>query len=214
MAILKDEDRRKLAEIFQDMDGDVKLVFFTQEFECEFCGVTRQLLEELESISDKIHLEVYDFQKDKDKADSYGIDKIPAIAVTGREDYGIRYFGVPSGYEFSSLIEDILDVSKGSSNLSDDTKEKIGGITEPVHIQVFVTQTCPYCPVAVRMAHRLAMESGNIRGDMVGAIEFPHLANKYRVFGVPKVIINDRVEFEGALPEPLFVEKVLEAVGK
>ncbi len=214
MAIIKDEDKKKLVQMFQGMDGDVTFVFFTQEFECQFCGVTREILDELTSISDKLHLETYDFQKDKEKVESYGIDKIPAIAVVGREDYGIRYFGVPSGYEFSSLIEDIIDVSKGSSGLSDDTREKVKGITDSVHIQAFVTQTCPYCPAAVRMAHRLAIESPKIRGDMVGAVEFPHLANKYKVMGVPKVVINDKVEFEGALPEPMFLEKVLEAVGK
>jgi glutaredoxin-like protein len=152
---------------------------------------------------------VYDFQKSQDKAESYGIDKIPAIVIEGGRDYGIRLFGVPSGYEFATLVEDIINVSKGDPGLSPKTMEQISKVNRPVHIQVFITQTCPYCPRAVVLAHKLAMASEFIRADMVGAIEFPHLANKYQVFGVPKVIINEKHSFEGALPEPLFVAEVL-----
>jgi protein-disulfide isomerase len=86
-------------------------------------------------------------------------------------------------------------------------------VTEPVHIQVFVTPTCPYCPQAVFMAHQFAMENPLIRADMVEAIEFPQLANKYRVQGVPRVVFNETVHQEGAAPEPLMLAKLLEAIG-
>jgi glutaredoxin-like protein len=131
----------------------------------------------------------------------------------GAKDYGIRYYGIPSGYEFTSLIEDVVAVSTGDTGLSDETLEALTAITEPVHIQVFVTPTCPYCPGAVRMAHSMAMASDKIRADMVESIEFPYLANKYDVSGVPRTIINETVSLEGLGPEQLMVAKVLQGAG-
>jgi len=91
--------------------------------------------------------------------------------VDGEEkDFGIRFFGIPSGYEFTSVIEDIADVSRGKVDLQDKTREVLAGLTEPVHMQVFVTPTCPYCPRAVRLAHMFAIASDLVRGDMVEAM--------------------------------------------
>jgi glutaredoxin-like protein len=161
-------------------------------------------------------LEVYDFEADEEIAAEYNIDKIPATVVMkdgdNPQDYGIRFFGIPSGYEFATLIEDIKMVASGESGLSEETKAQIAEITEPVHLQVFVTPTCPYCPRAVLLAHQLAMESELFRGDMVEAIEFPHLSNKYQVHGVPRTVINEDVHLEGAAPEPMVLAKVLEAL--
>ena len=69
------------------------------------------MVEEVAALSDKVSVEVYDFMEDKALADSLGIDKVPAVAVVGAKDYGIRMFGIPSGYEFGSLIESIKLVS-------------------------------------------------------------------------------------------------------
>lgn len=212
MAILKDDVKSKLSRIFsQSLEGEVNIRYFTQEFECEFCKETRTLLEELVALSNRINLEVYDFVLEADKAKKLGVDKIPATIITGKQEYKIRYFGIPSGYEFTSLIEDIIDVSRGRSRLPSELLDKVKSISKPTHIQVFVTPTCPYCPKAVRIAHQLAIENLNITADMVEAVEFPHLANRYSVMAVPKTVINDRVEFVGALPEAQFVDYVLHA---
>jgi len=213
MPLLKEKDREAVKKEFEKLKDDVTLIVFTQELECEYCKETRELVEELASLSDKIKFEVYNFAIDKEKALEYGIDKIPAIVVKGARDYGIRFYGIPAGYEFTTLVEDIIDVSNGESGLLNQTKEKIKTIDMPVHIQVFVTPTCPYCPSAVRTAHKMAMENPLIRADMVEVIEFPHLAHKYGVMGVPKVVINDKISFEGALPEPHFLQHVLLAIG-
>lgn len=220
MALISAKDAEHLRKEFEEeLVNPVKLVFFTQSFECQFCAETHQIVEEVAGLSDQVALEVYDFVEDKDVAEEYGVDKIPAILVLRSEDgedqdYGIRFYGIPSGYEFTSIVEDIMDVSKGDSGLQPRTREAIAQIDEPVHFQVFVTPTCPYCPQAVRLAHQFAMESELIRADMVEAIEFPHLANKYSVYGVPRTVINEIVHQEGAVPEPLMLAKLLEAVGK
>lgn len=219
MPLISEQDAEFLRNEFETkMTNPVKLIMFTQQTECQYCAETRQIAEELAALSDKISAEVYDFVADKAMADLYAIDKIPAIAIVrvvdGEEkDFGIRFFGIPSGYEFTSVIEDIADVSRGKVDLQDKTREVLAGLTEPVHMQVFVTPTCPYCPRAVRLAHMFAIASDLVRGDMVEAIEFPHLSNKYFVQGVPRTVINETVHQEGAVPEPMMVAKLLEAVG-
>jgi glutaredoxin-like protein len=219
MPLISAKDAEHLRKEFEtELTNQVKLVMFTQTVECQFCKETRQIVEEVAELSDKIIVEIYNFVTDKAIADMYGIDKIPAIAILRVEDgedrdYGIRFYGIPSGYEFTSIIEDIMDVSRGQSGLMPKTVESVAGLAEPVHFQVFVTPTCPYCPQAVRLAHKLAMESDLIRSDMIEAIEFPQLANKYSVYGVPRTVINETVHQEGAVPEPMMLAKLLEAVG-
>ncbi|MGB9596450.1 MAG: protein disulfide oxidoreductase [Candidatus Poribacteria bacterium] len=213
MSLIKKEQQKQLKEIFKKLENNIKLIFFTQEMECPFCKDTRELLQDLASLSDgKISLEIYDFVADSDKVNRYKIDKIPAIVVEGQKDYGIRFYGIPAGYEFTSLINSIIIVSRGQSGLSDDTKELLKKLKDPVKIQVFITLTCPYCPKAVEMAHRLAVESDLIIGEMIESSEFPILIQKYNVMSVPRVIINDKVDFEGALPEKDFVENLMKVL--
>ncbi len=211
MALLKDEVRNEVRERFKKLTGQVRLVNFTQKIECHYCEETRRLTEEIASLSPKISFQVFNFALDKEKSQQYKIDKIPAIVVEAGKDYGIRFFGIPGGYEFNSFISAIYDVSRKATDLSVELKDKISKIDNPVHIQVFVTLTCPYCPSAVQMAHKLALESEYITSDMVESAEFPHLVNKYGVMGVPKVVINEEFGFEGALPEVSFVEEVVKA---
>jgi len=214
MALLSEKDSQFLREHFQgSLVKPVRLVFFTQTVSCQFCKETGDILNEVASLSDKISVETYNFVTDKDVASKYGIDKIPATVVMSDVDYGVRFYGIPSGYEFTTLVEDIVTVSRGEAELSPETQAVLEQIGDPVHIQVFVTPTCPYCPSAVRMAHSLAIASDHIRADMVEAIEFPHLANKYRVQGVPRTVINENTHLEGAVPEPLLVAKLQEALG-
>lgn len=216
--MLDDKIKDQVREMFKDLKEPVKLIVFTQDslitvpgLECETCRDNRQLMEEVAGLSDKITLEVHDFAADKQKVAEYAIDKIPATVVQGDKDRGIRIYGLPAGYEFPTLLSAIKTVSAADAGLSARSKEKIGTLTKPVHIQVFVTLTCPYCASAASMAHRLALESDLIKADVVNAQEFPQLGQRYNVFAVPKVVMNETVQFEGALPEDGFVDKVVEA---
>lgn len=213
MPLLNDEIRQEVSKILANLSGPVRLVTFTQDFECDYCTENRQLVEEIAELSDQITAEIYDFQADRAKAEELGIDKIPVIAIIGAQDYGVRFYGIPSGYEFSSLLQAILSVAAGKPELSDNALKVVAGIRKPVHIQVFVTPTCPYCPQAVTLAHQLAIASPLIRADMVEVTEFPHLAVKYQVMGVPRTVINETVHIEGAAPESHVVAKLQEALG-
>jgi len=141
MPLLNDQVRNDVREMLSDLQEPVKLTVFTQSFECEYCKETRELAEEVAALSDKLSIEVHDFENATTEAGSLGVDKIPAIAVTGAQDYGIRLYGIPSGYEFGSFIEAIKLVSAGESGLSAATKEMVARLKEPVHIQVFITPT-------------------------------------------------------------------------
>jgi len=213
MSLIPDEHKMHIGkELQENLKDPVRIVVFTQETECEFCRDARQLVQEVASlVPDKILVEIYDLVKDDEKAREYRIDKVPAIAIIGKRDYGIRYYGIPYGYEFNPFIDTIINVSKGSTNLSEETKKKLGSIEKPVHVQVFVTLTCPYCPIAAGLAHQFAIESDLVRSDVIDVTEFPHLGHKYSVMGVPKIVINEQTELVGAVPEAQFVAHVVQA---
>jgi glutaredoxin-like protein len=215
--MISDRDKKAVGERLAKLASPVRLVVFTQEMECQYCRETRELVEELAALSDKIQVEVRDFVKDEAEAKKLSVDKIPAIAVLDGKgkDHGIRLYGIPAGYEFISLLESIEMVAKGESGLSAAGKEKIKSIKRPLDLQVYVTPTCPYCPRAVVLAFRLAMESPNVTASMVEATEFPHLANKYGVSGVPHTVIGDSEQpMIGAYPEAAALEVILAAVGE
>ncbi len=141
MALLNEEIRKDVAGMLADIPTPVTLKVFTQEADCQYCKETRGLVEEVAALSDNISVEVYDFEADKLAAAELGIDKVPAVAVVGAKDYGVRLYGIPSGYEFGTLIEDIKMVSAGESGLSEATRKMVAGLTQPVRIQVFTTPT-------------------------------------------------------------------------
>jgi glutaredoxin-like protein len=142
MPIIQPKDVERLtAEFGARLVNPVQLVMVTQETECQFCRETRQIVEELAVISDKITATVLDFVADKARIEPYGIDKIPAIAVLGAKDYGVRFYGIPSGYEFSSLIQTVIAVSRGESSVSDATRQALSTLTKDLRIQVFATPT-------------------------------------------------------------------------
>ena len=213
MALIKEKDAKAVQERLAKLAGPVTLAVFTQEFECDMCRETRELAEEVAGLSGgRVKVEVYDLVRDKTKADSLGVDKIPAIAVLGGagENRGIRFFGIPAGYEFVSLLETLDMVARGDSGLGPATREKLKALKDPLSLQVFVTPTCPYCPRAVLMAFRMAMESKSVTAAMVEATEFPQLANRYQVSGVPHTVIGDSPQpMIGAYPEAAAVDMVL-----
>lgn len=150
MALISPEDQQTLRELFAErLEHDVTITYFTQHdsvlivpgHECGYCRETRELLEELVGLSDKLHLDIKDFVRDEAQARELGITRIPAFVLAGENKGRVRYFGIPAGYEFSSVVEDLLDVSSGTPALLDSTQQALEGLTQDLHIQVFVTPT-------------------------------------------------------------------------
>lgn len=213
MPLLDAEVQKQVKPLLEALPQPVTLHVFTQELECQFCRENHQLAEELAQLApQKIKAEIHDFLLDKEAVQKFKIDKIPALAVVGSQDFGVRFFGVPAGYEFTSLLSAIQLAAKGKADLSPASLQKLGAITKPIHLKVFVTLTCPYCPGAVHLAHQLAVASPLITADMIEASQFPHLAIKEQVLGVPKTVVEGLGAFEGAMPEPQFVERVVSMV--
>jgi glutaredoxin-like protein len=215
MSLIPPDDRIRLRADFAAMTRPVRLLFFTQTVGCETCTQTRQVIDELPPLSDQITIEEVNFVLDRAKAEAYGVDRVPAIAIVGQDDEGqerdshIRFLGTPAGYEFISLIRAILLVGGGASMLSEDSRRRIAAIDRPMAIHVFSTPTCPHCPRAVTLAHEIAWANPNVTAYAVEATEYPDLARRYRVTGVPKTVIEDRVEILGAVPEDTFIEHTM-----
>jgi len=141
MGVLKEKDKEKVTNVLKGMEKDVTVVMFTQEMECPRCEMTRLMLEEVSGLSDKLSFEVHDFVADADLAKKYGVNKIPATVLLGDKDYGIRFYGVPAGYEFNVLIEDILDAGKRNPGLSKEVMTELAKVDRPVHMQVLISPT-------------------------------------------------------------------------
>jgi alkyl hydroperoxide reductase subunit AhpF len=147
MPLLSPADQDKLRESFAEMTRPVRLLFFTQTLDCETCPQTRQILDELPALSDKVAFEDVNFVLEKDKAQQYGIDRVPAIAVVGQDAAGkpldsrIRFLGAPAGYEFISLVQAILLVGGRPSILTEQNRQRVEAVDKPVTMKVFTTPT-------------------------------------------------------------------------
>lgn len=213
MADFMDEKTRaEVKLLLSKMKNPVRLLLFTQKSACQACAPQEALLRELCGITPLLKLEVHDLVLDGDTALNYKIAMAPATAVLGEKDHGIRFYGMTGGYEFTSLLEAVLLVSRGRTNLDPQLEEMVRRIKEPVHLRVMTTLTCQYCPEMVRLAHEFAFVNDNIRADMVESSEFPELVKQYQVSGVPKTVINGVHSFEGAQPAAAFYLEIIKAV--
>jgi len=142
MAILNERDRAAVRKEFEKLAGPVKLVVFSQELlASDLCRQNEQLVREVAELSDTITVEVLNPAIDRERAEAYRVDQVPAIVVEGARDYGIRFYGIPSGYEFSNLIDSIIVASTGEPALSEETKASLRGLADDVDIKVFSTPT-------------------------------------------------------------------------
>lgn len=216
--LLNEEVKDQVRQVFEQLQEPIQVLFFGRKTECEYCDDTRQLVEEVVDLSDKLELEAYDLDDNAGIAEQYKVDKAPGIVIAGRDgdqilDYGIRYAGIPSGHEFSSLVHDLVLVSGRQSGLNQRTRDFLAKLDKPVHLQVFVTPTCPYCPRAVVLAHQMALESPMVEAEMVEAMEFPDLSNRFRVSGVPQTTINHGAgTVVGAVPEDNLLAEIMRAM--
>ena len=224
MAVLKQQDTEVVRKRFSaELKREVSLTLYTQKSlgglfipgrECRSCGPTQQMLEEVAALSPKLSLEVVDYYANEVDAASRGIDRIPATIISG-DGHGdrVRYYGMPSGFEFSVLLDSIIAASTARRPLQVKTRRGLKELEEDVHIQMFVTPGSQDCPAVARLAHDMAMESSRVVADVVEIQEYPQLAQAYDVRSVPKAVINDSVQFTGVVTEDVFLGRILEAVG-
>lgn len=141
MSILSHRDREAVKREFEKLVDPVKVTVFSQAVGSETSQQTEQLIKEVVELTDKVTVEVLNLVLDREKAEAYGVDRVPALVVEGTKDYGLRFFGLPAGYEFTNLIDAIVVASTGKPALSQETQAVLAGLTSPVHIKVFTTPT-------------------------------------------------------------------------
>jgi len=222
MGILSKDDIEYLKKEFGKSLKNPVEIYVVVSDNCQYYNESKELIQEVASTNDKIKYKILDMNKYKDFLSKIklpeGVDHGPLFLFKGpHRKINFGFIGIPAGHEFSAFIHDIISVSTNHLHISRETINKLSKIKKPVDIKVFVTPTCPYCPGVVYLAHQLAMVNENINAFMIEALEFPKLADKYKVRGVPKVAINDKVEFEGVRPEvdpeQYFLEQLMLAVG-
>jgi alkyl hydroperoxide reductase subunit F len=208
-----DETRDEVIEFLSDLAEPVRLLLFVDEDGCgDPCQTQRALLEELVALSDQLTLEVRNRREHGDAVEAYAVEGFPATLPLRKTDRGIRFFGVTGGQEFASLLHAIKIVSTGRTGLDAELAELVRSIRRPVHLRVFATVTCPYCPRMVHTAHQFAYLNDQIRADMIDASQFLELAQAYEVEGVPRTIINGTTALEGAQPPRVLYLAILQTV--
>jgi glutaredoxin-like protein len=210
--LLTRETRREVETRFSVLKKPVTLSVFTQGMECQSCRETRSICEELAEITPKLAVDVNDFREDRNLVDKFGIERIPAIAIVGKDDFRVRLYGTPTGYVFDSLLEIIRMISIEKIALADETKAFLDSLDSRVAIKVISSSTCPNCLPAVELAARFAMYSPRIFADIVSIDDFPWLAVKYEVKELPRTVVNDCRFIDGALPEKEFVARLKKAL--
>lgn len=213
MSILDEDDKAEIETQLEDLSEPIDVHVFTED-DCQYCDETVRLLEDVQSVAPELTIQVHDM--DDSLAAEMGADRYdgaPVTVITREDITGVRYFGIPSGQEFSAFLEDLIAVSTGETDLDESVREELAAIDEPVEITVFVTTTCPHCPRAVQTAHSLAIENEYIEANSIESQEFMELSQEFGVRGVPQINVNGTDgEFTGALPPQQFVQQIKAAL--
>ena len=142
MSILTERDRAAVRTELAKLAGPVKLVVFSQELVAgDLCRQNEALAREVAELDDRIRVKVLNPAIDRERAAAYGVDQVPAIVVEGARDWGIRFYGIPLGYEFSNLIDAVVVASTGEPALDEATKASLQALAADVEIKVFSTPT-------------------------------------------------------------------------
>jgi len=211
MALMDQQTADEVKKRLEALASEVKIIFFKETLLCQTCGPAEDFYKEVAGLSSKVKLEIYNRVTDTEKAAAYGVTLTPAAVIEGAGGARVRFYGIPAGYEFVSLLEALKNSAAAAQELQPETLAALAEIKTPVTIKVFVTPTCPYCPAAVVLAHKFALASPQITAEMVEATEFPELSAKYEVEGVPKTVVNEKTGLVGAQPEYALLKAVKDA---
>lgn len=212
MALLSEEDSKQVSKLFDMLETDVNVRVYSQKMNCPTCSDTEMILKELDTLSDKLKVSFLNPITDREKAEKDGINRVPAILVSDGTHSRVKFYGAPSGYEFSSLLTCIVDAGGSEEPLTKDTTDFLDVLETDLNMQVFVTPTCPHCPGAAVLASRMASYSNKVNSTVIEANEFPELSSKFKVQGVPRTVINENLYAEGSVPESMMIQALQKAL--
>lgn len=183
------------------LGGPVRVRVFSVPGHCVFCNTVGELVDRLAEVSERVHVLRSGFDADEPVAKDYGVERHPTIVIDGKRDYGIRFSGVPMGYQFGVFVEDLVMASTGETDLSEEVKIKLRPLKRPVGMRVFTLPDCTGSPRMARAAHKFSIENFNITADVIDVIEFGELAAREGVLETPKTVIDGKVEVQGVVSE-------------
>jgi glutaredoxin-like protein len=210
MSIFRLNDEERVRELFDALDRPVDLLVghgpeetpLPGSRDIDFGEETERVVAGLAALSDRVTFRV--------ETEPPGFERYPAIAVLPEgEDVGVRYYGLPWGYELATLVGGVLEAGRATSSLAPESLERLAGLDRDLEIDVFVTPTCPHCPPAVLHAYRAALASPRIRASAIEATEFPSLADSMDVWSVPRIVVNGVPHWDGTVPERVFIDRIL-----
>lgn len=193
------------------MREPVAISMFATEKDPKMGEAMEAFLKEVCSANPKLSMDTIVVERDKAKAEAFGVYAVPSFAISGKERRRVLYYGIPSGYELRTFLLDIIDVSTGKPDMPSELARKVSAIKGPLHIQVFVSSTCPYCPQAAKIAHDMAILNPEITADVIDTAQFTPLAQAFRIMSVPTTVINRKVVVTGAIPLDELLKKADEA---
>lgn len=210
MSIFRLDDEDRVRELLDALDRPVDLLVghgpeetpLPGSRDIDFGEETERVVAGLAALSDRVTFRVAD--------EPPGFQRYPAIAVLPEgEDVGVRYYGLPWGYELAALVGGVLEAGRATSSLAPESLERLAALDRDLEIDVFVTPTCPHCPPAVLHAYRAALASPRIRASAIEATEFPSLADSMDVWSVPRIVVNGVPHWDGTVPERVFIDRIL-----
>ena len=199
----------------RELVTQVRIDFFTQKESslfvpgrqpCQYCKPTRQMLEEVAALSDLISLRQHAIDEDREAFARHSVDKIPAVVLPAGDGRWLKYYGFPGGHEFVTLVETIVDLSRGNRLLADAVRKRLRKLKKDILIQVFVMPSCPHCPQMARLAYHMALESPHIVAEVIEAQEFPELSQRFKVRAVPTTVVDGKVTIPGAVPDTVLMD--------
>ncbi|MGA1821294.1 MAG: thioredoxin family protein [Thermoplasmatota archaeon] len=213
MAQITGEHRSFMEKEFQKMSEAVKINVHLPAGKCETCDELKELINEIAEATDHLQVSFIEEDSAEDGGYNYIVDRLPAVAVLDKEgkSRNIIYYGLPSANLFHSLISLITMQSTGNVDMDEENIEKVKGL-EGAEIQLFVTPNTPKASETIDVASRFAMLNDEIHTSVIELIEFPEMAERYQVLGVPKTIVNEEIKFTGAYDAGELLEIIINKI--
>lgn len=194
---------------FYQLKNNVRLVCFSKESNCLHCQEAKKLFQHISELSSKIEFDIYNFAINNNEDREYEIFDVPAVAIIGKKDFGIRYYCYPQSLELNNFLDDIIYVSTGEHHLPDYVMQKLKELKKKAQLKIFISPWCPYSLPAARTGLKLAIASDFIKVDIIDTSDFLEIADKYKVQAIPMTVVNETQSFYGALGEKHFVDNII-----
>ena len=194
---------------FGQLKNNVRLICFSKESGCSHCQEAKKLFEYIAELSPKIEFDVFNFDANTNKDRQYEIFDVPAVAIIGEKDFGIRYYCYPQSIELNNFLDDIIYVSTEEHHLSDQAMHKLETLQRKIQLKVFISSWCSYSLPAARIGLKLAIASELINVDIIDTNDYLKLADKYNVRAIPMTVVNETQSFYGALDEIHYVDNII-----